>query len=249
MNAYNDDDGHSDGDDIEHDDDNNNKLAMGDRFELQDEIQAVQDLDTYIISNEHDVHSTDPAALLASAVEAVAESPDAITDPQVFDIYRSILKHPDAVPGSVMSKLLDSISDALAAEVEATVRDVEEGDQQTFMAHKTPLEMYAFLLLWFVSAAEKVKAPGADEDEQPIVNPRARKGRGGKSAGGANARNAKKKESWTWIDQIPATLALISKILRLKTHRIWTTTPERDAFIKCVFTTILLFIYTHQILS
>lgn len=217
---------------------------MGDRFELQDEIQAVQDLETYVITNEHDVHSTDPAALLAGAVEAVADSPDAITDPQIFDIYRSILKYPDAVPGSVMSKLLDSISDALAAEVEATTRDVEEGDQQTFMAHKTPLEMYAFLLQWFVSAAEKVKAPGTEEDEQPAHNPRARKGRGGKSAGATNARAAKKKESWTWIDQIPATLALISKVLRLKTHRIWTTTPERDAFIKCAnFFFLLSFAY------
>lgn len=131
-----------------------------------------------------------------------------------------------------MSKLLDSISTGLATQVDATVRDVEQEDQQTFMTHKSPLEMYAFLLQWFVSAAEKVKAPGEEEVAAPAPT-RARRGRGGKAAV-VRTPAAKRKESWTWIDQIPATLALMSKTLRLKTHRIWTTTPERDAFIKYV---------------
>lgn len=128
-----------------------------------------------------------------------------------------------------MSKLLDSISSGLATQVDATVRDVEQEDQQTFMSHKLPLEMYAFLLQWFVSAAEKVKAPAEEEPATPAPA-RARKGRGGKTAT-ARTPAAKRRESWTWIDQIPTTLALIGKALRLKTHRIWTTTSERDAFI------------------
>lgn len=37
---------------------------MGDAFELQDELQALQDMETYEIPNEHDIHSTDPGALL-----------------------------------------------------------------------------------------------------------------------------------------------------------------------------------------
>lgn len=132
-----------------------------------------------------------------------------------------------------MSKLLDSISSGLAAQVDATVRDVEQEDQQTFMAHKAPLEMYAFLLQWFVSAAEKVKAPAGEEEPVTPAPARARRGRGGKTAT-ARTPAAKRREAWTWIDQIPATLALISKALRLKTQRIWTTTSERDAFITYV---------------
>ena len=167
-------------------------------------------------------------------MEAVAESSELITDPQVFDIYRSLLKHADAVQGPVMSKLLDSISSGFAAQVDATVRDVEQEDQQTFMSHKIPLEMYAFLLQWFVSAAEKVKAPAGEEEPETAAPARARRGRGGKIFT-ARTPTAKRREAWTWIDQIPAALALINKALRLKTQRIWTTTSERDAFIRYFF--------------
>jgi condensin complex subunit 1 len=132
-----------------------------------------------------------------------------------------------------MSKLLDSISSGLAAQVDATMRDVEseEHQQQQFVVHRAALEMYAFLLQWFVSAAEKVKAPSEEDQLGTPAPARGRRGRGGKSTATARTPAAKKRDSWTWIDQIPATLALISKALRLKTHRIWTTTPERDSFI------------------
>jgi condensin complex subunit 1 len=223
-------------------------------FDLQDEIQALRDVQNYEIPNEHDIQTEDPARLLegkvlcctcgwrraetssAAAVEAVAESSDAITDPEVFDIYRSLLKRADAVPGPIMSKLLDSISSGLLAQVEATIRDIEQEDQRTFMAHKTPLEMYALLLQWFVTAVKKVKE--TDEgDAAPVAPPKSRRGRGGKAGGSRTASGraaAKNNETCTWTDQIPPTLALISRVLRLKTQRIWTTTAERDTFISCV---------------
>ena len=162
----------------------------------------------------------------------MAESSDAITDPEVFDAYRYLLKHPESVHGTIMSKLLDSITSGLQAELDATMRDVEQGDQQGYMSHKTPLEMYAFLLHWFVTAAEKVKA--SDEDEAPSApTAKGRRGRGGKTGvrGTSKTVSQKKSDNWMWIDQIPPTLALISKVLRLQTQRIWTTTAERDAFV------------------
>ena len=165
----------------------------------------------------------------------MAESSDAIQDPEVFDAYQSLLKHSDMVPGSIMSKLLDSISSGLLTELEATIRDIETGDQKTYMTHKTPLEMYAFLLHWFVTAAEKVKAP--DNGDVPPAVPKARRGKGGKAATGRGTGRsaAKKNEAWTWQEQIPPTLALISKVLRLQSQRIWTTTAEKDTFMKYVF--------------
>lgn len=167
-------------------------------------------------------------------MEAVAESSDAIADLEVFDVYCSLLKHSDAVPGPVMSKLLDSLSSGFQAEVDSTIRDIEQEEAHVYMTHRQPLERYAFLLQWFVSAAEKVK--GSDEDDGPATPvPKARRGRGGKSAGAAKtSRSAasKKTESWTWVDQIPTTMILICRILaRLSTPRIWTTTAERDTFI------------------
>lgn len=223
---------------------------MGDEFDLQDELQALQDLRTYNIPNEHDIHSEDPAPLLEGtvstvfrarrvtysvslgAVEVIAESSDAITNGEVFDIYRSLLKHADAMPGPLMSKLLDSISSGLLAQTEAALRDEHE-DQQTVAQHKTPLDMYAFLLTWFVTAAEKVKSTAGEDAPAPPPS-RARRGRGGKAVNARTAASKKSTETWSWIDQIPATLALIAKVLRIRTQRIWTTTPERDAFITCV---------------
>ncbi|KAF9479751.1 hypothetical protein BDN70DRAFT_833871 [Pholiota conissans] len=205
-------------------------------FELQDELHALQDLDSYDIPNDRDFTTEDPEALLEAAVEAVAESSDAICEGEIFDAYRSLLKHSEMVPGPIMSKLLDSISSGLQAELDATLRDIETGDPHTYMAHKSPLEMYAFLLHWFVTAAEKVKAP--EEGEAPALQ-KGRKGRGGKAAGGraggrANS-NKKADTTWTWQDQITPTLLLIAKVLaRLQSQRLWTTTAERDTFISCI---------------
>ncbi|EKM51723.1 uncharacterized protein PHACADRAFT_150370 [Phanerochaete carnosa HHB-10118-sp] len=171
------------------------------------------------------------SALLEGAVVAIADSSDNITQPQVFDAYRSLLKYAEHLQGTTMSKLLDSISSAFQSQVDATIRDIEAEEQDTYILHKTALEMYAFLLQWFVTAAEKVKVTG-DEDA-PAQPPRARRGRGGKAAA-ARAVAARRTEHWSWQDQIPAALMLVSKVLRLRTQRLWTTTPEKDTFINCL---------------
>ncbi|KAG9309978.1 non-SMC mitotic condensation complex subunit 1-domain-containing protein [Chiua virens] len=222
---------------------------MSNDFELQDELQSLQDASSYEISNEHDIHENEPGPLLqrtfvfntyhvyhlrqyrfADAVDRTAYNPESIVDPEIFDIFRSLLKHADAVPGALMSKLLDSITSGFNTQIDAAIRDSREEDQQVVMAHKVPLEMYAFLLHWFVSAAEKVKSRGEEDAPQP--QPKARRGKGGK-AGGSRAA-AKTAEAWSWVGQIPGTLEIFSKAMKLKTHRIWMTSPERDAFITCL---------------
>ncbi|KAG1861252.1 non-SMC mitotic condensation complex subunit 1-domain-containing protein [Suillus subluteus] len=203
---------------------------MGVSFELQDELQALQDTANYDIPNEQDPNSNDPGPLLQQAVGAIAHSSEEITDPEIFDIFRSLLKHSDAVAGAYMSKMLDALLSAFGAQIDAAIRDSKEEDQQIVMAHKLPLEMYAFLVNWFVGAAEKVKAMG--EEDAPPAPVKARRGRGGKT--GTSRAAVKKAEQWTWIDQIPGTLELVCKALKLKTHRIWVTSPERDAFITCL---------------
>lgn len=201
------------------------------QFDLQEQLQALQDVANYDFEHDHDIPSMDAravATLLERAVEAIAESSDSITDPEVFDAYRSLLKHADHLQGVTMNKILDSISSGLQAQVDAT-SDLE--DSQALQEHKAPLEMFAFLLSWFVTATEKVKSSGEEAPSAPPA--RARRGRGGGKVASTRA-TAKQAEGWTWEDQIPGTLTMISKLLRLKTQKIWTTTVDRETFIRCV---------------
>ena len=222
-------------------------------FELREEVQALQD-GTYEIGQEHDVEATDEGGIhdlldgmwcplslylffdgLVGVVETVAESSENIANPATFDTYRSLLKHHSHLKSSVMNKMLDSISSGLATQVDAAMHDIESEDQQTAMSHRLPLEMYCFLLQWFVSIADERKLT---EGEDPISVPpstKGRRGRGGKAgtgkATGRRGQSKKAPEQWSWADQIPAILALVSRTLRLKTKRVWTSTSDLDAFI------------------
>ena len=134
-----------------------------------------------------------------------------------------------------MNKMLDSLSSGLATQVDAAMHDIESEDQQIAMSHRLPLEMYSFLLQWFVSIADEGKL---GEGEDPISVPlptKGRRGRGGKTgtgkATGGRGQGKKSAEQWSWADQIPGILALVSRTLRLKTKRVWTSTSDLDAFI------------------
>lgn len=61
-----------------------------------------------------------------------------------------------------MNKLLDSVSSSMSVEIESATRDMETDDPHVFTPHKTPLEMYAFLINWISSAAEAVKTLGEE---------------------------------------------------------------------------------------
>ncbi|KAI0298641.1 non-SMC mitotic condensation complex subunit 1-domain-containing protein [Multifurca ochricompacta] len=213
---------------------------MANAFDLQEELQALQDTVNYLIENKHDIHSMEPAemdSLLQQAVSAIAVSSEAVSSQDVFDILRSFLKCADAVPGILMSKLLDVIMSGFAAEVDAAAHDVDHEDQQACAAHKTPIEMYAFLLNWSARSAEKVNGP--DEDAPAPVLPKPRKGRGGKAAQTRTASKNKAPE-WSWKDQVVPVLTLISKVLKLKTSKIWTRhlcpspSPPPDNFYRCL---------------
>jgi condensin complex subunit 1 len=127
-----------------------------------------------------------------------------------------------------MTKLFDLIMSGFAAEVDTAAHDIDHEDQQTCAIHKVPIEMYAFLLNWSALVAEKVTVP--DEDAPAVAPSRPRRGRGGKAAQPRAAAKNKASE-WSWKDQIVPILTLISKVLRLKTSKIWTVSGERDTFI------------------
>jgi len=172
---------------------------------------------------------------LVGVVETVAESSENIANPATFDTYRSLLKHHLHLKGSVINKMLDSISSGLATQVDAAMHDIESEDQQTAMSHRLPLEMYCFLLQWFVSIANEGKPAEGDDAISVPLPTKGRRGRGGKAGTGkvtgGRGQSKKAAEQWSWADQIPAILALVSRTLRLKTKRVWTSTSDLDAFI------------------
>lgn len=199
---------------------------MGD-FQLLSENQKLQNIDTYTIPNELDVGDLDERGItraLERAVEAVADNQEAISDPEVFDVYRSLLKHSEHLVGSHLSKMLDSLLSGFQAEAEATARDVESDDNEMFAQHRTALEMYAFLMHWFSVAADKFSPK--DEDGAAAAKPKRGKGKAtGKKAAAVHA------ESWTWAEHVPQTLQLIAKILRSISARLWVSTGDKRAFI------------------
>ncbi|KAH9968475.1 non-SMC mitotic condensation complex subunit 1 [Lactifluus volemus] len=180
----------------------------------------------------YDRRNQEMDTLLQQAVRAIAEPFEAVASPDTFDILCSFLKCVDVVLGILMNKLLDVIMSGFAAEVDAAAHDIDHEYQQTCMAHKIPMEMYAFLLNWSARSVEKVNVP--DEDASAAAAPtKSLKGRGGKATQWRVASKNKAAE-WSWKDQIVPILTLIAKILKLKTYKIWTVSGERDTFIGCL---------------
>ncbi|CAN9454730.1 unnamed protein product [Alternaria alternata] len=182
---------------------------------------------------------------LNPVVDAVAESPDAITRSSVFDTLQFLLKcvpaypdtktyerepnsnlfrlsrHSSQIPPAILSKILDLITSALSTQADIIHADLEAEDQDAIPHHKNLLEMYGFLLRWTISAVETRAL------EKSASAPAAR-GRGKaakpKSGGGKDV-------VWDASAQLETALDRMSKVLRLKLGRIFVTTSERDTFI------------------
>lgn len=183
---------------------------------------------------------------LNSVVDAVAESPDAITRSSVFDTLQFLLKCvpaypsdsriwtsvPDSnlfklsrsssqIPPATLSKILDLIVSALSTQADMIHADLEAEEQDAIPHHKNILEMYGFLLRWTISAIETRAL------EKSASAPAARgKGKGARSKTGVN-----KDGSWDASAQLEVALDRMSKVLKLKLGRIFVTTSERDTFI------------------
>jgi condensin complex subunit 1 len=203
--------------------------------------QALQDC-------ENDTEALSSAALINSelnaVVDAVAESPDAITRSSCFDTLQFLLKCVPAfsahskiweaepncelfrksrysaqIPPATLGKILDLLVSALSTHADAVHTDIEADEQDALPQHKTLLEMYGFLLRWTISAVETRAL------EKSASAPAAR-GRGK----GAKSKPAKD-GSWDATVQLEMALDRMSKVLKLKLGRIFVTTSERDTFI------------------
>ncbi|KAJ4323154.1 condensin complex non-SMC subunit Cnd1 [Neodidymelliopsis sp. IMI 364377] len=183
---------------------------------------------------------------LNPVVDAVAESPDAITRSSVFDTLQFLLKcvtahfvhsydkstrhvadiaaqsrNSSQIPPAALGKILDLIVSALSTQADIVHADLDAEEQDAIPHHKNLLEMYAFLLRWTISAVETRAL------EKSASAPVARgRGKIAKSKSGAG-----KDGTWDAAAQLETALDRVSKVLKLKLGRIFVTTSERDTFI------------------
>jgi condensin complex subunit 1 len=200
-------------------------------YNLQEELLSLSaDPNLYPIENELDVpdmsaHSID--VHLSSAVTAIVNDPESIIHSrgETLDVFASVLKHADspAIDAAVLQKTLDAIISGLNHHSNAVMALVAPGNEDIDapLQHKAQLENWAFLLQWFVAAAERGagRAPGEEAAT-------AKRGKGKKKATAPSS-------SFAWSEHLPLVLATMHRALRIPTSRIWRTTSEREAFVSC----------------
>ena len=116
--------------------------------------------------------------------------------------------------------MLDVVISGLSAEADVVNNDLEVEEGDALQHHKQILEVYGFLLQWTIAAIETKAA------EKPASTTAAR-GKGGK---GAKAKTAGK-DGWDSAAAVQNALDVMSKVLKLRLVRVFTTTSDRDTFV------------------
>ncbi|EPQ26618.1 uncharacterized protein PFL1_05939 [Pseudozyma flocculosa PF-1] len=232
-------------------------MADSGSYNLADELLLLQD-EPYIIPHEVAVDDLAPAQQLATldaAVDTITASSGNITNLETFDLFRSYLKHFATLSPNACHKLLDAILSGMTNALEDAQRELDGDDPNAYAGHAQPLEMYAFLLQWFVAVAEKhsggrqeagAAAAAAAAASASSGAAAASGSKGGRRGGGAKANASSKSTSgkadaWAWSNSIPPVLALMSKALRVRSERMWTVTAARDSYVSgCIMRPALL---------
>jgi len=200
-------------------------------YNLQEELLSLSaDPNLYPIENELDMPDLSAHAIdmhLSSAVTMIVNDPDSILHSrgETLEVFMSVLKHADSpnVDGAVLQKTLDAIISGLNHHSNAVMALVAPGndDIDAPLQHKTQLENWAFLLQWFVLAAEK-GAGRAQGEEVAAANKR-----------GKGKKKATAPTGFAWSDHLPYVLIAMHRALRIPTSRVWRTSSEREAFVSC----------------
>jgi len=184
-------------------------------------------------------------SVLNPIVDAVAESADAIAQSSHFDTIQCLLKcapcsqriedyyipnsdfefstpcrSAPIIPAHVLGQVLDVVVSGLSAEADVVNNDLEVEEGDALQHHKQILEIYGFLLQWTISAIETKAA------EKPASTTTAR-GKGGK---GSKAKSAGK-DGRDAAAPLQGAMDVMSKVLKLRLARIFTTTSERATFV------------------
>jgi condensin complex subunit 1 len=194
--------------------------------------------DSVLVDCENDPEALTNALILPvldPIVDAIAESPDAITRSSHLDSLQFLLKFASFLPTHALSKIFDLITSGLSAETDAVHHDLESNEQDLVAHHKTLLEIYGFLLQWTIAAVETKAA------EKSSAAPAAR-GRGKPKSKKAMADDG----VWDSASQLQVALDALCRVLRLKLGKIFLTTSERDTFTGLITRPVYLVLESEQ---
>jgi len=124
-----------------------------------------------------------------------------------------------------MTKLTDVIVSGLNAQAEALAAELESSDTEGLDSFRKPLEMYSFLLLWVITAAETVTS------QKPATGTK-ESNRGRQMKGKQNASNKDQPTTWDYTSQLQTAFDVMCKVLKLKLAKLWTLTTEKDTFVR-----------------
>lgn len=208
------------------------------------------DADAILLECEHEpdnLTSTLINSALNPIIDAVAENPEALAQPAVFDSLQFFLKCAPTKTRSqqqyilnsnfeqfplrrsavflstdALGKIFDLLVSGLSTEAGLIHNDLEVEDAEGLERHKQILEMYAFLLQWTIAAVETKSMDKTNSTAAPMI--RGKGAKGGKASKGV-------KDSWDSATQIQSALDVMSKVLKLRLARVFITTSEKDTFI------------------
>ncbi|KAG0336529.1 Condensin complex subunit [Podila humilis] len=202
---------------------------MQDKFELDEELLSLQD--TVHIPGEIPIEGENPKALeriLNEIVDSLQDASGNITDDYIFDQIRSFIKHFNTLKVSTARKVWDTVLSGFNAELTTTAQDLDFNDQDAYLQHRTPLEVYGYLIYWIISVTEQKatsKATTMDKSGKPLRSKAAR----------AKEGDDAEQVMTTWTAEKNRALDLMFKCLELSLSKIWTATHEKESFISLFF--------------
>jgi condensin complex subunit 1 len=118
-------------------------------------------------------------------------------------------------------------------------------NEESFDDHKRILEIYGFLLFWLITDVEnkinsKIGVTGTLETTNVSIT---QKTKSKLKQSRSKSTNANSYE-WDWNCQKEEALSLMKKIMTSRVKRVWTTTHERETFIR--YSSINSFIFFHK---
>ncbi|KAI9242455.1 MAG: armadillo-type protein [Podila humilis] len=200
------------------------------QFELDEELLSLQD--TVHIPGEIPIEGENPKSLeriLNEIVDSLQDASGNITDETLFDQIRSFIKHFNTLQKKTATKVWDIVLSGFNAELQVTAQDLDFNDQDAYLQHRTPLEIYGFLIYWIISITEqKATSKAATMDKSgKATRP---KGSRAKNDGDDSEQGVS-----TWTTEKQRALDLMCKCLGLHLSKIWTATHEKESFISLFF--------------
>ncbi|KAI9271447.1 non-SMC mitotic condensation complex subunit 1 [Sporodiniella umbellata] len=191
-----------------------NNLVSTNNFLLSDEILKLQEKEGYYIPNEIDLRGKsdqDISRYLNEITDSVEVSSENIADLVVFDKIRSFLKYFAYIQPRWLARLFDIVLSAFRIEIKSTSDDLEKDERESFSNHRHYLELYGYLIHWFLNSAE----------ENATISKTAKKSK--------SDQNDLK--TFDWSNQKLKAFDTASWLLDLKLGKLWTVAPERTTFI------------------